>query len=54
MQCPLESHRRAWEEEAAKMRRQKMSIFPTDLSSEALSLVFVVLLELRAAVLSLI
>lgn len=54
MQWPLESHRRAWEGEVRKKRRQKMSIFPTDLWTEALSPVFVVaLLELETAVLSL-
>lgn len=48
MLWPLESHRRAWEGEAGKKRRQKISVFPADLWIEALSPVFVVaLLELK-------
>lgn len=50
MQWPLASHRRAWEEGAGKMRKQKMSIFPSDMGIEAPPLVFVtVILELQIA-----
>lgn len=53
LQWPLTSHRRAGEEGPKKMRRQKMSIFPTDMGTGALPLVFVtVLFEPQIAELS--
>lgn len=48
LQWPLASHKRVWEGGARKMRRQKMSISPTDTGIKGLPFVFVtVLLKLQ-------